>query len=106
MLEGCEKRAFLKRLYRYYRLFLARELFPPPNLDILDTPEAFIGKICTIKSPRADQKFGQAEIENPNGAPFLFNVKPTSEGEVLKRGESAVIVDKNDKVFNIKKINI
>tara|TARA_B100000579_G_scaffold73986_1_gene56865 strand:+ start:446 stop:1105 length:660 start_codon:yes stop_codon:yes gene_type:complete len=76
------------------------------SLDILDTPEAFIGKICTIKSPRADQKFGQAEIENPNGAPFLFNVKPTRESEVLKRGESAVIVDTSDKVFNIKKINI
>ncbi|MFL2910421.1 MAG: hypothetical protein ACJZ70_07770 [Limisphaerales bacterium] len=39
------------------------------------------------------EKFGQAEIENPDGAPFLFNVKPTREGEVLKRGESAVIVD-------------
>ena len=85
-------------LMPFERLFESIE-----NLDILDTPEAFIGKICTIKSPRADQKFGQAEIENPNGAPFLFNVKPTSEGEVLKRGESAVIVDKNDKVFNIKK---
>lgn len=76
------------------------------KLDVLDTPEAFLGKICIIKSPRADQKFGQAEIENPNGAPFLFNVKPTQEGEVLKRGESAVIVDTNNKIFNVKKIEI
>ena len=76
------------------------------KLDELDSPDAFLGKICTIRSPKADEKFGQAEIENPDGAPFLFNVKPTREGEVLKRGESAVIVDIKDKIFSIKKIDI
>ena len=76
------------------------------KLDELDSPEAFLGKICTIKSPRADQKFGQAQIDNPDGAPFLFNVKPTSEGEVIKRGESAVIVDVKNKIFSVKKIDI
>ena len=76
------------------------------KLDELDSPKAFLGKICTIKSPRADQKFGQAQIDNPDGAPFLFNVKPTSESEVLKRGESAVIVDVDNKIFSVKKIDI
>ena len=76
------------------------------KLDELDSPKAFLGKICIIRSPRADHKFGQAQIDNPDGAPFLFNVKPTSENEVLKRGESAVIVDVDNKIFSVKKIDI
>ncbi len=49
------------------------------------------GQICTVKSSKVDGESGQAEVKS-KGAPVLLNVR-TRNGEVLHRGDEAVVVE-------------
>jgi hypothetical protein len=57
------------------------------------TPEV-IGKVCVIKTSKVDATSGQAEIVG-HGAPLLLNVR-TMGGEVLDKGEEALVVQCNE----------
>jgi hypothetical protein len=52
--------------------------------------ERLEGKICIIRTSRADTAFGQAEIQT-DGAPHLLSVR-TREGTVLQQGDQALII--------------
>lgn len=68
--------------------------------------ETVIGKICRIRTSRVDPGTGQAEVAT-SGAPLRLNVR-TREGEVLERGEEAIIVeyDKKRRVYMVRKLEI
>ena len=63
-----------------------------------------VGKSCIIKSLTVNENFGQAEMQM-DGAPLLLNVK-TREGEVLSRGDEAIIYefDKDKHIYYITKM--
>ena len=57
-----------------------------------------IGKTCTIRTGRVDEKFGQARFEG-GGASLLIDVR-CEAGNRLKRGKEALIIDHDrDKGF-------
>jgi len=58
-----------------------------------ETP--LVGKVCLITSLEADQESGQCEVAT-GGAPITLHVY-TQEGEILNRGDAAVIVKRNRK---------
>jgi hypothetical protein len=58
-----------------------------------DDAVTIVGQLCRITS-RAGEHSGQAEIELPNAAPLLINVR-TLDGAAVAKGESAVVVREN-----------
>ena len=62
------------------------------------------GQLCVIKSLRVDGKGGQAEVKT-GAAPLLLNVR-TRNGEVIQRGEEAVVVepDQDKKTYFIARL--
>jgi hypothetical protein len=54
-----------------------------------------INKICTLTTDLESGRIGQAEVKT-DGAPILITVT-TSDGKSMKRGDSAVVIIKNDK---------
>jgi hypothetical protein len=52
---------------------------------------ALVEKFCTIVSNRVDEKFGEAELKVPHGAPLLISVRCRHKN-TLKKGRLAVIV--------------
>jgi hypothetical protein len=53
-----------------------------------------VGKVCVVKTSKVDARSGQAEVVS-NGAPLLLNVR-TLGGEVLGKGEEALVVQCNE----------
>ena len=53
-----------------------------------------LGKLCVVCSLEASDRHGQVELPL-KGSPLLLNVK-TREGVVLKKGDEAVVVGKDD----------
>ncbi len=51
------------------------------------------GKICIVRTSTVTEEFGQVELKT-NGAPLLLNAK-TYNKEILKKGDEAVIVERN-----------
>ena len=52
-----------------------------------------IGKLCTVISLEANSTYGQVEIAM-QGSPLTLNIK-TRDGEVLKKGDEAVVFDRD-----------
>lgn len=67
--------------------------------------ENLIGKVCVIRTSRADTGFGQAEIPT-KGAPLLLDVR-TNEGISLKQGQKGLIIfhDENKDFYLIRPLN-
>lgn len=53
------------------------------------------GQVCTVLTTRVDHESGQAEVST-GGAPITVNARTSGEGEVLTKGQKAVVVRKND----------
>jgi hypothetical protein len=68
-------------------LFRALHTEPQPTHEV-------IGKVCVVKTSRVDDTSGQAEVVG-NGAPLLLNVR-TMGGEILGKGEEALVVQCNE----------
>lgn len=62
-----------------------------------DTEQAqdLMGKSCIVTTSQVDAAFGQAKIET-EGAPLLLNAR-TEDGEILKKGEEALVVSYDPK---------
>lgn len=74
-----------------------KSLFRQLREDEHAAPRSFLGERCTIVSATATHKHGQAEFHT-GGAPLRLNIRTSHEGEVLARGNEAVIVaDRDDK---------
>jgi hypothetical protein len=71
-----------------------RALFKTLHHERQVTPE-ILGQVCVVKTSKVDTISGQAEMAS-NGAPLLLNVR-TAGGEVLDKGEEALIVQFNEK---------
>ena len=54
-----------------------------------------IGDICEVTTSSVDHESGQAEV-TLKGAPILINARSTDEKEILKKGQKAVVVRRND----------
>lgn len=54
-----------------------------------------VGDICTVLTSKVDCEYGQCEIST-GGAPITVNARTANEGEVLSKGQKAVVVRKND----------
>jgi hypothetical protein len=65
-----------------------------------------LGSACIISSSEATETFGQAEVTT-DGAPLTLNVR-TTEGETLKKGDEAVVVDydKDASIYLVKKLSL
>jgi hypothetical protein len=70
-----------------------RALFRTLHDERQATPEV-IGKVCVVKTSKVDTTSGQAEVVS-NEAPLLLNVR-TMGGEVLGKGEEALVVQCNE----------
>ena len=70
-----------------------RALFRTLHHERAVLPEV-IGHVCMVKTSKVDAASGQAEMAS-NGAPLLLNVR-TVGGEVLSKGEEALIVQFNE----------
>jgi len=53
-----------------------------------------IGQTCTVLTQQLDEKFGQAQIET-GGAPIIINARTTG-GEVLRKGETAIVFERDE----------
>ena len=82
------------------------KLFSHFAQEATEVPVDFLGEVCKVRSLRVNHKFGQAEYPNPDGAPYLLNVRTIRDDEVLEKGDSAVIVEKRNKTYMIKKLEI
>ena len=51
---------------------------------------SLVGKVCVVKSQEINEGFGRCEVAT-DSAPIIVNAR-TENGEVLKQGDSAVIV--------------
>ncbi len=63
-----------------------------------ESNRAFVGRLCTIRTERVSDSFGQAEAADPSGATVLVQVRvpPAADGQhptTLARGEQALIFD-------------
>lgn len=70
-----------------------RALFRTLHNERQATPE-ILGQVCVVKTSKVDATSGQAEMAS-NGAPLLLNVR-TAGGEVLGKGDEALIVQFNE----------
>lgn len=59
-----------------------------------------IGRICTVRTKRVNDRFGQANVDDATGAPHLVQVRYPEPND-LTRGSRALIVDVDDGVFRI-----
>lgn len=68
-----------------------------PLFRLHPAPErrAMVGRLCTIRTQRVDERFGQAVIED-GGAGLLAEVRCTTENH-LSRGERAIVFDYDPK---------
>ncbi|NCC50156.1 MAG: DUF1449 family protein [Spartobacteria bacterium] len=81
------------------------KVFKSLNEGAEDPGRDLSGKVCVVKTSEANGTFGQAEIKT-KGVPVLVNVR-TDNGEVLKKGTEAVVVEKADKgVYIISKLDL
>ncbi len=51
-----------------------------------------VGKVCTVTTQRVDERFGQAELDDAEGATLLLQVRCPESG-YFKRGQKALIYD-------------
>jgi hypothetical protein len=70
-----------------------RALFKTLHHERQVTPD-ILGQVCVVKASKVDATSGQAEVAG-NGAPLLLNVR-TTDGEVLDKGEEALIIQFNE----------
>ncbi len=59
-----------------------------------------VGRICTLRTQRTDDRFGQADVTDSTGADHVIQVR-CPEPNDLTRGSRALIVDVDDGVFRI-----
>jgi hypothetical protein len=81
-----------------------RVVFRALNKDY-DQHEPIVGQVCTVTTGEVNTSFGQGTVEI-RGAPLLLQVR-TSDGEVLHRGDRALIIseDKEKNYFRVIKYN-
>jgi len=60
---------------------------------------SLVGKVCTVTTLSVNDRYGQAEVAD-GGAGLLVQVRYTGPGR-LARGDSAVIFDYKDEVFQV-----
>ena len=70
-----------------------RALFKTLRHERRVTPD-ILGQACVVKTSTVDASMGQAEMAR-NGAPLLLNVR-TADGDVLSKGEEALIIEFNE----------
>jgi hypothetical protein len=58
-------------------------------------PVAYIGRECRIKLPPVENKFGTASVEH-SGDQLLVNIKTLKPNQLLKPGQSALIISQTD----------
>lgn len=63
-------------------------------LDETGDALTIIGKLCVVTSLEVTPAYGQAHVAT-KGSPIVINVK-TQEGESLKKGDKAVVFDRDD----------
>lgn len=62
------------------------------------------GQLCTVLTTKVDHETGQAEVRT-GGAPITVNARTAVEGEILTKGQKAVVVRKNDdETYTIKSL--
>lgn len=81
-----------------------RLVFRALNQDSSDLPADLVGETGRVKTGQLDETFGQVEISR-GGSTFLVEGR-TSDGEILKREETALVVrhDKEQGLYIVRKL--
>ena len=89
-------KAVVLPFFKVFRRFSAKE--EPAEVPLL-------GQICHVVTLEVTQDSGQAEV-NRKGAPLKINVRTGREGDVIRKGEDAVIISENkeNNTYLIKKL--
>jgi membrane protein implicated in regulation of membrane protease activity len=57
-----------------------------------DSRQDFVGRVCVVRTGRADEGFGQGEVSAEDGSTSVIQIRTTG-GESLASGDSALIFD-------------
>ncbi|MBB6173996.1 hypothetical protein HNR23_004056 [Nocardiopsis mwathae] len=69
-----------------------RRFLPGADAGAGASPADFVGTTCVIRTGRADDAFGQAEITAASGATSIVQVRTTG-GEALASGDTALVFE-------------
>lgn len=56
-----------------------------------------VGKVCTVLLPASSEQMGQASVSLRSGAPLMLNVRAASPATELRKGDSALVIDYDER---------